>query len=175
MPFVVVQLANFMEPSAQPQESGWSLVREAQRLAAKHVPQTALAVTIDLGETVDIHPLRKREVAERVALAFAHLRWNPRTQLSPEVTSATADGAVVTLTLDQALAQEGEFYEFEVAGADGRFVNAQASGSGRSLRLTSGVSQPRRVRYAWKNNPIKANVYGLNGLPMSPFQMEVGK
>ncbi len=175
MPFVVVQLANFMEPSAQPQESGWSLVREAQRLAANHVPQTALAVTIDLGETVDIHPLRKREVAERVALAFDHLKWNPRTQLSPEVTSATADGAVVTLTLDQALAQEGEFYEFEVAGADGRFVNAQASGSGRSLRLTSGVSQPRRVRYAWKNNPIKANVYGLNGLPMSPFQMEVGK
>ena len=175
MPFVVVQLANFMEPSDRPQESGWSHVREAQRLAAKHVPQTALAVTIDLGETVDIHPLRKREVAERVALAFDHLKWHPRTILSPEVTSATADGAVVTLTLDQALAQEGEFYEFEVAGDDGRFVNAQASGSGHSIRLTSGVSQPCRIRYAWKNNPIKANVYGENGLPMSPFQMEIRK
>lgn len=175
MPFVVVQLANFMEPSAQPQESGWSHVREAQRLTTKHVSKTALAVAIDLGETVDIHPLRKREVAERVARAFDHLKWNPRTTLSPEVTSAKAEGSVVTLTLDQPLATEGEFYEFEVAGADGRFVNAQASGSGNNIRLTSAVSEPRRVRYAWKNNPIKANVYAVNGLPMSPFQMEIGR
>jgi len=175
MPFVVVQLANFMEATDRPQDSGWSHVRESQRLTTEKVANTALAVTIDLGEAVDIHPLRKREVAERIARAFDHLKWNPRTTLSPKVVAAERQGQTVMLTLDQPLRDEGELYEFELAGADGRYVNAKATGKGRQIELQSAVAAPRWVRYAWKNNPARANVFATNGLPMSPFQQELGE
>ena len=173
LPFVVVQLANFMDPSDKPQDTGWSQVRESQRLAAKKQPNAELACIIDLGETVDIHPLRKREVAQRIAMCFDHILWNKQLPLSPQVLSAQAKDGSVVLTLDQPLRADGQLYEFEVAGADGRFQNAEAVGQGSSIVLKTTVAAPQRVRYAWKNNPLRANVFGRNGLPMSPFQMEV--
>ena len=173
MPFVIIQLANFMEPSEQPQNTGWSMVREAQRLVAKEDARAELAVTIDRGETVDIHPLRKKDVAERVALAFERLLWNPKVLLSPEVEKAVAEGGQVVCTLSQPLQTNGQLYEFEVAGSDGRFVNAEAKGEGSSIVIKSSVANPVSIRYAWKNNPLRANVYGKNGLPMSPFEMKV--
>ena len=173
LPFVVVQLANFMEPSDKPQDTGWSQVREAQRLAAKKNVNTELAVLIDLGEAVDIHPLRKREVAQRVALGFERMLWNKKLMLSPEVSSASIEGEQVVLTLDQPLLNEGPLYEFEIAGADGRFVSVAAEGQGNRIVLKSPVAAPKSVRYAWKNNPVRANVYAKNGLPMSPFQISL--
>ena len=173
LPFVVVQLANFMEPSDKPQDTGWSQVREAQRLAAKKNVNTELAVLIDLGEAVDIHPLRKREVAQRVALGFERMLWNKKLMLSPEVSSASIEGEQVVLTLDQPLLNEGPLYEFEIAGADGRYVSVAAEGQGNRIVLKSPVAAPKSVRYAWKNNPVRANVYAKNGLPMSPFQISL--
>ena len=175
LPFVIIQLANYMEPTAQPQNTGWSMVREAQRVVAKEDKYAELAVTIDRGETVDIHPLRKKDVAERVALAFERLLWNPRTVLSPEVVKATIENNQVVCTLSQPLLRDGVLYEFEVAGADGRYVNAEAEGRGSQIFIKSPVAQPVSIRYAWKNNPIRANVYGKNGLPMSPFQQTVNE
>ena len=165
-----------MEPSAQPQDTGWSLVREAQRLVAKEDKFAELAVTIDLGETVDIHPLRKKEVAARVALAFERLLWNPRTVLSPEVETAKMENGQIVCTLSQPLLHDGKLYEFEVAGSDGRYVNAEATGQGRRITIKSPVANPASIRYAWKNNPIRANVYGRGGLPMSPclFHLHAG-
>lgn len=173
MPFVIIQLANFMEPSARPQHTGWSVVREAQRQVAAEDARAALAVTIDLGETVDIHPLRKKEVAERVALALEHLLRDSQVTLSPEVTATATEGATVVCTLSQPLLREGTLYEFEVAGSDGRYVPAEAKGKGSRIVMTSPVEHPVSVRYAWKNNPLRANVYGKNGLPMSPFQINL--
>ena len=173
MPFVIIQLANFMEPSEQPQNTGWSMVREAQRLVAKEDARAELAVTIDRGETVDIHPLRKKDVAERVALAFERLLWNPKVQLSPEVEMAVAEGGQVVCTLSQPLQTNGQLFEFEVAGSDGRYVNAVAEGAGSTIVIKSSVANHSSIRYAWKNNPIRANVYGKNGLPMSPFEMKI--
>ena len=174
LPFVIIQLANYMEPSAQPQETGWSVVREAQRLVAKKDANAELAVTIDRGETVDIHPLRKKDVAERVALGFERMLWNPRVTLSPEVLKATVENGQVICTLSQPLLKDGTLFEFEVAGNDGRYVNAEAEGKGSQIVVRSPISQPASVRYAWKNNPIRANVYGRNGLPMSPFELKIG-
>ena len=171
LPFMVVQLANFMDPSDKPQDTGWSQVREAQRLVAKRQPNTELACIIDLGETVDIHPLRKQEVAQRIALGFEHMLWNKKVLLSPEVVSATVNGSTVTLTLDQPLRDNGQLFEFELAGADGRFQNAEATGQGNIITVTSPVAAPVRLRYAWKNNPLRANVFGTTGLPMAPMEM----
>jgi sialate O-acetylesterase len=173
MPFVVVQLANFMDPSDRPQNTGWSQVREAQRLTAQKLPNTELACIIDLGETVDIHPLRKQEVAQRIARNFDHMLWNKKLPLAPQVVSAVAEGSRVVLTLDQPLRQDGTLYEFELAGADGKYQNAEATGQGTRIVVSSSIAAPKTLRYAWKNNPLRANVFSKEGLPLSPCQLDV--
>jgi sialate O-acetylesterase len=176
MPFVIVQLANYMEPSDRPQESGWAALREAQRIVAKEDPNAELACIIDLGETVDIHPLRKWEVAQRVARGFDRMLWHPKTLLSPEPVSATAEGGDIVLTLDQPLRPVADgLNEFEVAAADGRFMSAQARADGNRIVITSPVDAPATIRYAWKNNPLRANAFSLEGLPLVPFQLKLEK
>ena len=173
LPFMIVQLANFMEPSDKPQDSNWSIVREAQRQVAAKLDRAELACIIDLGEAVDIHPLRKQEVARRIATGFDHILWNQKTLLSPQVVRAEATDRQVVLTLDQPLRADGALYEFEVAAADGRFQNAEATAKGDQIIVQSPVEHPQQVRYAWKNNPVRANAYGKTGLPMSPFTYSV--
>ena len=95
MPFVIVQLANYMAPSEQPQNSGWAQLREQQRLTAKNDQRAEMACIIDLGETVDIHPLRKKEVAERIGLCFDRLVFGKTVALSPEVLSSETQGTNV--------------------------------------------------------------------------------
>ncbi|MBQ9230269.1 MAG: sialate O-acetylesterase [Prevotella sp.] len=173
LPFCVVQLANHLEPSEQPQPySGWAQLREAQRQVAANDPYTALAVAVDLGETVDIHPLRKKEVAERVGLCMDQLVYGKKVALSPQPVSAKREGNQVVVTFDQPL-QEGEQAEFELAGADKRFVNVKAVAKGNQVSLESTISAPAFVRYAWKDNPIRANLYSKHDLPATPFELQV--
>jgi len=184
MPFCIVQLANFMEPSAQPQNSGWARLRESQRTVAANDPYAELACLIDLGETVDIHPLRKKEAAERIALCFDRLVFGKKISLSPQLlrpqpsvdkknNAAQVSANTLVLTFDQPL-RAGAVNEFEVAGDDGRFVNAEAEASDAQVTIKSPISSPKKVRYAWKDNPIRANLYGQNGLPAAPFEYVVG-
>ena len=184
LPFCIVQLANYdgrqqtgnprpIVTETNPVNSNWARLREAQRLTAKNDARAELAVINDLGETVDIHPLRKKEVAERIGLCFDRLIYNNKVKLSPEVLSAEVQGDKVLLTLDQPV-QAGQLSDFEIAGADGRFVNVDAeveSGKPAVIVLRSTVTSPKKVRYAWKDNPIRANVRSLSGLPMSSFEM----
>ena len=186
MPFVIVQLANydgrqqtgFPRPIAyqtEPVNSGWAQLREAQRTAAKADPYAELAVINDLGETVDIHPLRKKEVAERIGLCFDRLIYNNKVSLSPEVISAEVNDGKIILTLDQPILS-GELHEFEVAGSDGKYVNVEATGQGNVITILpppSTLLPPRNIRYAWKDNPLKANVRSLSGLPMSSFELKL--
>lgn len=171
LPFVVVQLANHMEPSEQPQpHSGWAQLREAQRQATLKLSNVALASAIDLGETVDIHPLRKREVAERIGLCFDRLVYNnKKVKLMPLIVGKQVEGRTVTLTFDQPLRPNAELYEYEVAGSDGRFQNAKARAEGATVIIDSPVDSPVRVRHAWKDNPLRLNTYGESGLPVGPF------
>ena len=174
LPFVVVQLANHMAPSDGPQNSNWARLREAQRQVAKKMENVELASAIDLGETVDIHPLRKREVAERISLCFDRSVYkNKKVRLMPEVVSAVSDGSSVTLTFDQPLRPCADLYEFEVAGQDGRFQNATARADGNRVIISSPVAQPCRVRHAWKDNPIRLNAYAETGLPVGPFDLDL--
>ena len=192
MPFVIVQLANYdgrqqsgfprpITPQTAPMNSGWAQLREAQRTAAKADPRAELAVINDLGETVDIHPLRKKEVAERVALCFDRLIYNNKVNLAPEVIAAEVQEGKIILTLDQPI-QAGNLYEFEAAAADGdkvfQNVKATAEDNRITLILPEGfhpMSTVYAVRYAWKDNPATANVRSLTGLPMSSFEMKVNK
>ena len=186
MPLVIVQLANYdgrqqtgmprpITTQNEPVNSSWAQLREAQRTVAKADPYAELAVLNDLGETVDIHPLRKKEAAERIGLCFDRLVYkNPKVKLSPEVVSATVSGSNVHLTLDQPI-QEGELYSFEIAGDNKVFQNVDAIGKGNVITLLNFnvAITPRYIRYAWKDNPIRANVRSLSGLPMSSFEIKL--
>jgi sialate O-acetylesterase len=192
MPFVIVQLANYdgrqqtgfpqpITPQTTPTNSGWAQLREAQRTVAEADPRAELAVINDLGETVDIHPLRKKEVAERIGLCFDRLIYNNKVKLSPKVVaSEIADGKII-LTLDQPV-QEGDVYEFEAAAADGDKVFQNVTATAKENIITLNLPEdfhPQSVvyavRYAWKDNPLKANVRSLSGLPMSSFEINVNK
>lgn len=187
LPFCIVQLANYdgrqqtgnprpIVPESNPVNSSWARLREAQRLTAKDDARAELAVINDLGETVDIHPLRKKEVAERVGLCFDRLIYNNKVKLSPEVISTEVQGDRVLLTLDQPV-QAGTLFDFELAGSDGRFMNVEATAEGNRITILSPshllTSSPQKLRYAWKDNPTRANVRSLSGLPMSSFEIKL--
>lgn len=172
MPFVIVQLANYMAFVEHPQNTGWSRVREAQRVVATEDPYAELALTIDLGETVDIHPLRKKEVAQRIALDFERLVYDKKVQLAPQVVKTEVQNGNVVLTLDQIM-KSGSLKYFEIADEMGNFRNAEAVASGCQIVITSPTATPSAVRYAWKDNPLGVNTYGINGLPLSPLEIRL--
>lgn len=194
LPFCIVQLANHdgrqqtgfpqpLTPQESPVNSGWAALREAQRTVAKADAYAELACLIDLGEPVDIHPLRKKEAAERISQCFDRLVFGQKVLLSPQPVSHQPDlpplppsggarggleGNSITLTFDQSL-REGVIREVEVAGEDGRFVNAEAEANGTQLMIKSPISSPVKVRYAWKDSPV-VTLYGKNVLPAVPFE-----
>ena len=133
----------------------------------------------ELGETVDIHPLRKKEVAERIGLCFDRLVFNDKkVSLSPEVIATEVKDDKVILTLDQPI-QSGELQAFEMTDENGRFVNAKATASGNQIEVRavansqlSTLNSPLKLRYAWKDDP-KACVRSQSGLPMSSFELKI--
>ncbi|MBN2584709.1 MAG: sialate O-acetylesterase, partial [Planctomycetes bacterium] len=179
-PFLFVQLANFKARQDQPSESAWAELREAQRLTLS-VPKTAMAVAIDIGEANDIHPKNKQDVGKRLALGALTLAYDQKLVYSgPIVSAAKADGGKVRLSFDHVggglTVKGGEPLKgFAVAGADGKYVWAQARIDGAEVVVSSDeVAKPTAVRYAWADNP-ECNLYNAEGLPASPFQVDVGQ
>ena len=183
LPFCIVQLANHdgrqqtgfpspLTPQTTPVNSGWARLREAQREVAVNDPFAELAVAIDLGEPVDIHPLRKKEVAERIGQCFDRLVFGKKVALSPQPIRATIEGNQVTVTFDQPL-REGEQGEFELAGDDKKFVNTKATAKDNQVVIESPIEHPAMVRYAWKDNPVNARLYSKKDLPASPFEINI--
>lgn len=177
LPFLFVQLANFMEVDYLPAESQWAELREAQRLALAE-PHTAMAVTIDLGEWNDIHPLNKKDVGERLALGAFRLAYGDTGVVwsGPLYKSSIVSGDSVLLAFDHVggglVSRDGEpLGRFEIAGADGKYYPAEARIVGNTVSVRhKAVPRPERVRYAWADNPEGANLYNKEDLPASPFQ-----
>jgi len=178
-PFLFVQLPNFMEPRDQPSESGWALLREAQ-LRALAVPRTGMAVTIDIGEWNDIHPMDKKDVGERLALAARRIAYGDSAVIAQgplcSAMRAAGDSIVITFTdTGSGLMARGgpPLRSFAVAGEDRRFVWADANIEGGSVVVRAkGVPHPVAVRYAWADNPAGANLFNREGLPASPFRTD---
>jgi len=177
IPFLYVQLPNFMEVNYLPAESNWAMMREAA-LQTLSVPNTAMAVTIELGEWNDIHPDNKKDVGERLALAAQKLIYGEKKLVSsgPLYQSATINGNKIVVRFTNVgsglMARNGEELSwFAIAGADKKFVWAQASIDGDKVVVWSDeVPEPKFVRYAWADNPDGANLYNKEGLPASPFR-----
>ncbi|MCU0645473.1 MAG: beta galactosidase jelly roll domain-containing protein [bacterium] len=178
-PFLFVQLPNFMAPKPEPSESNWALLREAQRKALS-VPNTAMAVTIDIGEWNDIHPLNKKDVGNRLALVAQKVAYGDEKVVhsGPIYESMKIDGNKIILTFANVgsglVAQgSGGLKGFAISGADSQFVWAQAKIEGDKIVVWSDkIANPVAVRYAWADNPAGANLYNKDGLPASPFRTD---
>jgi sialate O-acetylesterase len=175
LPFLYVQLPGFMDYNYLPSESGWASLRESQ-LRSLSVPNTAMAVAIDLGEWNDIHPDRKKEVGDRLALAAEKLVYGENIVSSgPLYESAMfdTDKAIITFsnTGSGLVANDGEeLSEFAIAGADKKFVWANAKIEGETVVVWNDqIKNPKYVRYAWADNPVNPNLFNKDGLPASPF------
>lgn len=173
-PFLFVQLAAYGGRKG----NGWQLVQEAQAMTVDNVPNTAMAVSMDLGDEKDIHPQRKTQVGERLALAARKVAYgqNDLVYSGPIYRNMTVQKGRAVLTFDHTgsglEARGGALKEFEIAGEDGKFVAAQAQIQGDKVAVwADGLDKPAYVRYAWKPYN-EGNLYNKEGLPASPFRTD---
>jgi sialate O-acetylesterase len=171
-PFLFVQISNFTSDASE----AWAIIREAQRRSLS-VANTAMAVTIDIGDPDNVHPAGKQTVGARLALAARALAYGENVEYSgPLFRQATPDGEAVRIWFDHTanglVAKGGVLEGFEIAGEDGRFVSAAARIDGKTVVVGSaGVTEPKYVRYGWANAPV-VNLFNSEGLPASPFTSE---
>lgn len=183
LPFYWVQLANFQSPQSQPDEVGWGTLRESQT-AALELDNTGEAVIIDIGEADDIHPRNKWEVGRRLSLhALKNIYEKDIPAASPRVTSGKADGGIVTLQLQggqQGMVIRGGRYgypkgfTYRTKSGEWKWAKAMIDPAGNEILI---IGEPDEVitavRYAYANNPADANVYTTDGLPLTPFHLEL--
>jgi sialate O-acetylesterase len=168
-----------MEAREQPDESQWAELREAQ-LKSLRVPKTAMAVAIDIGEWNDIHPLNKKDVGKRLALAALKVAYGKKNLVhsGPIYRSMRIKNDKVILSFANTgsglvTKDHSEPHGFAVCGSDGRFVWANAKIQDNKVVIWHNeTSQPKAVRYAWADNPENANLYNKEGLPASPFRTD---
>ncbi len=188
-PFYIVQLANFMAQDDQPKDDAWPRLREAQFLTAKNVPNSGLAVAIDIGDAGDIHPKNKQDVGNRLALAALAQTYGKKIDSSgPVYKSMKIEGDKIRLTFTHlgggliignppgSLLDNDSLITplrgFAIAGSDGKFVWADAKIEGETVVVSSSqVAAPTTVRYAWANNPV-CNLYNKASLPAVPFRTD---
>jgi sialate O-acetylesterase len=173
-PFLFVQLPNF-EP---PQKLDWALLREAQAQALQE-RNTGMAVTIDIGDPVDIHPKNKWEVGARLALVARKVAYGEDLVFSgPTYKTHKAEGKSLRITFDNTApglqagksGDAAELLGFEIAGDDNQWHAASAKIDADSVLLSAeAVPNPVQARYAWANNPA-CNFYNKSGLPAAPFR-----
>ena len=177
-PFIIQQLVNngtaMDDANAR---SGWALLREAQAQVADTVPNCGLAVGIELGSAFTIHPPNKQEVGRRLARVAREKAYGQKIESSgPRYEAMKVEGGSIRITFTHAQglnAKGGPLKRFTIAGADKKFVWAEAKIEGGSVIVSSAqVTTPTAVRYAWLDNPEGCNLYNAAGLSASPFRTD---
>lgn len=177
-PFLFVQLANFMETSNEPVQSNWAELRQAQLNTLK-LPNTGMAVAIDIGEWNDIHPLNKKDVGHRLALQARKIAYEEDDLVAggpiPERSMFHSNEVIIHFKNvgDGLTTSNNETPQHFAISEDGKnFVWAQAEIQGGSIRVWNDeISNPVAVRYAWADNPESANLINQKGLPATPFEV----
>jgi len=170
-PFIIVQLAALQNYSNNPK------VREAQATVLS-LPNTAMAVTIDIGNPTDVHPHNKQTLGERLTLIALAKAYGRKIEYSgPVFESMEVSGNTIRLRFSHVggglVAKDGPLKWFEIAGADRKFVPAEARIEGDSVIVESpNVTGPLAVRYAWDEYPDGCNLYNAAGLPAAPFRTD---
>ncbi|KQO29061.1 9-O-acetylesterase [Flavobacterium sp. Leaf82] len=182
LPFILVQLTNFMESKSEPVESNWAALRQ-QQLNVLKIPNTGMAVTIDLGEWNDIHPLNKYDVGKRLALQARKIAYGEKNLVAsgPLFKSIEQRENKLILSFTNTgsglIAKDSPILKgFAIAGSKGKFVWANATIEGDKIIVWSNnIINPIKVRYAWADNPVEANLYNKENLPASPFEEDLSR
>jgi sialate O-acetylesterase len=181
--FYSVQLPNFKDPQVNPVEAdnAWAVIRESFVHAADHTPDVFTCTMIDLGEAENIHPRNKEDVGIRMASMILNKTYGKGTPTTPFMKSFKVEGDKVGITFDYTgsglMAKEGELKTFAIAGADKKFVWADAKivtreGVDWVVVSSAQIKKPVAVRYAWADNPAECNLYSKEGFPASPFRTD---
>jgi sialate O-acetylesterase len=177
LPFLFVQLANYMKSKPLPSESEWAELREAQTLTLSQ-PNTGMACAIDIGEANDIHPKNKQEVGRRLALIANKMVYKQDGITSgPMYKNYRKEGNCIRLSFTNIgsgiSTKDGkEVRGFAIAGKDKKFYWAKAGIEGNAVVVYSDhVAAPVAVRYAWADNP-ECNLVNSEGLPAIPFRTD---
>jgi sialate O-acetylesterase len=175
-PFLFVQLASW---GIQYNELNFPELREAQAMTLT-VPNTAMAVTTDIGDGTDGHPKNKQDVGYRLALAAQAVAYGQDVIYSgPMYDSMTVEGDNVRVRFKYVYGgmtaknwPPGARSGFEIAGDDRRFVEATARIEGETVVVHSDlVTHPVAIRFNWKNNPWY-HLYNRGSLPAAPFRTD---
>ncbi len=190
--FYWVQLADFRQPNDNPAGGdGWARIREAQRLAAKDIPHTGMAVIIDIGNATDIHPKNKQDVGKRLAHYALHQTYKKKDVVAagPLYKGHKVEGNAIRISFEHTgsglmvgkkvgleptqTVKDGKLARFAIAGEDKQWHWADATIDGNTVVVkSSAVAKPVAVRYAYSMNPKGANLYNKDGLPASPFRTD---
>ena len=182
-PFFFTQLPSWEPPQTQPVEgveATWSVNREAMRLVSMEMPHTGMAVGIDCGDPVALHPQNKKPIGIRHAyLALKEVYGKDIVPCGPRYLSQKIEGSKIALEFDSIgsgmmPAKPGKLDAFAIAGADKKWHWADAEIAGNKVIVSSKeVPTPVAVRYAWAMNPSQRNLlYNKEGLPASPFRTD---
>jgi sialate O-acetylesterase len=173
--FLIVQLPNYNVSS-----SGWPVLREAQLQTTQALPNTGLAVTIDIGVPTYVHPPDKQDVGLRLGLLAEAITYGQDVaDYGPLYDHMAVEGSSVRLSFTHTEAgmafKGGTATGFEIAGADGTYVTATAAIQPDSTILVSAasVTAPKNARYCWAGNPTPSLFsQGTPALPASPFRTD---
>ncbi|WP_235297161.1 sialate O-acetylesterase [Portibacter marinus] len=179
LPFYYVQLANFRQPMKEPGTDAWAVIRESMTEVLE-LPNTGQAVIIDIGEANDIHPRNKKDVGYRLALPARNQVYDEDVVPgSPMYADHQVVGNHMLIEFQQVgdglmvKDRYGYVKGFSIAGEDGQYVWAKAKlENGKVMVWSEKVTNPVSVRYAWEINPFDANLFSLDGLPVTPFRTD---
>ncbi len=182
-PFQFTQLPSWNPPQTTPVEgveASWAVNRESMRLVSEKVPNTGLAVSIDTGDPVALHPKIKKPTGLRHAyLALKNTYGKDIVGHGPSFKKQTIQGDKIILEFDSIgsgmmAGKTGKLDTFAIAGEDQVWQWADAEIKGNTVVVSSSkVRKPVAVRYAWAMNPSQRNLlYNLEGLPASPFRTD---
>ena len=182
-PFQFTQLPSWNPPQTNPVEgleATWAVNREAMRLVANEVPNTAQAVSIDTGDAIALHPKNKKPIGLRHAYLALQKTYGKKIPADgPHLERQEIRGNQIVLEFESIgrglmTGRLGELNSFAIAGKDRSWHWAKAKIKGASVMVSSAkVPRPVAVRYAWAMNPSQRNLlYNKEGFPASPFRTD---
>jgi len=182
-PVYFTQLPSWNPPQRNPvegPESPWAVSRESMRRVALELYGAGMAVTIDTGDAIELHPKNKKPIGLRHAyLALGKTYGLPIVHEGPVLAGHKAkDGKIVlrfkSIGSGLMAARSGKLDSFAIAGKDRVWQWADAKLEGNAVLLSSPkVKNPVAARYAWAMNPSRRNLlYNKEGFPASPFRTD---
>jgi sialate O-acetylesterase len=181
LPFLFVQLPIFLEPSDNNENHNWALIREAQA-SALSLPFTGMAAAWEYGESNDIHPLNKKDIGYRLYLAAEKLLFGTgNTSPGPMVKKHEMKDKKLYIYFDNC-GTGLNFSSHEGAENTEGFISVITDE--KQIRLPvviesldcisidlSNIKNPKKILYAWANNPKDRQLYNKEGLPCIPFRI----